>query len=86
MIGQAWSLVLWARAKRRILVVHFSEMLDSLAANLKAIQARKPIKRQYFMLSSKLLGPEYQRVLFLFDELLVRNGWPHRSRHNDSLP
>ena len=58
MIGQAWSLVLSVLAKRRILVVHFSKMLNSLAADLKAIQARKPIIRQCSTFSKLFAGLE----------------------------
>lgn len=47
MIGQAWSQVLWVLANRGTLVDHFSEMLNSLAADSKAIQARKPTTHQY---------------------------------------
>ena len=47
MIGQAWSLVLAVPAKRRILAVHFSEILKTLAADLEATQARMPTMRQW---------------------------------------
>ena len=46
MTGQAWSLVLGVPAKRRILAVHFSENLMTLAAGLEATQARMPTMRQ----------------------------------------
>lgn len=46
-IGQAWILVQSVPAMRHILVAHFLEMLNSLAADLEAILARKPIKHQY---------------------------------------
>ena len=81
-IGQAWSLVQSVLAKRRILVVHFSEMLDFLAADLKAIPARKPTVHQHATASIILLAVMYQRVFFLYDQLLRRDWWPHCSRHD----
>ena len=82
-IRQAWSLVQSVLAKRRILVVHFSEMLDSLAADLEAIPARKPTIHQHATASIILLAVKYQRILFLYDQLFRRDRWPHCSRHDD---
>lgn len=53
MIGQGWTPVLWVLVNRRILVDHFSEILNSLAADSEAIQARKPLMRQYATFSSQ---------------------------------
>lgn len=61
MIGQAWNLVQWVRAKQRILVVHCSEILSSLAADSEAISARKPTIHQYATRSKDtLLVVRYQ--------------------------
>ena len=83
MIGQAWTLVLSVLAERRILVVHFSKTLNSLGADLEAIQARKPTMRQYPTVSTDLLVLRYPRVFFLFNQLFMRDWWPHCSRHDD---
>lgn len=83
MIGQAWSLVLSEPVKRRILVAHCLEMPDSLAADLEAIQVRRPTMRHYSNTSGNiLLVLRYQRVFFLFNQLLMGNWWPHCSRHD----
>lgn len=81
-IGQAWSLVQSVLAKRRILVVHFSVMLDSLAAGSEAIPARKPTIHQHVTAAIILLVVKYQRIFLLYDQLFRRDRWPHRSRHD----
>ena len=88
MIGQGWSLGLWVLANRRILVIRFSEMPNSLAANLEAIQARKPTMRQYSPFSHTFAGleVEYQGVFFLYYQLLMGDWRPDCSRHSDVVP
>ena len=84
--GQAWSLVQSVLAERRILVVHFLEMLDSLAVDLEAIPAHKPTIHQHATASIRLLVVKYQRIFFLYDQLFRRDRWPHCSRHDEFCP
>ena len=84
--GQAWSLVQSVLAKRRILVVHSLEMLDSLAADLEAIPARRPTIHQHATAPIILLAVNYQRLFFLYDQLFRGDRWPHCSRHDEFFP